>query len=61
MARELGLNRAISSRVLSATSKKDPLEGRETVARKKDEPTYYGIKVFSRSLGYVLDISGSMI
>jgi hypothetical protein len=30
------------------------------VARKKDEPTYYGIKVFSQSVGYVLDVSGSM-
>jgi HEAT repeats/PBS lyase HEAT-like repeat len=34
------------------------LDGRDTVA--KDEPTYYGIKVFSQSLGYVLDISQSM-
>jgi HEAT repeat protein len=34
--------------------------GRETMTRKKEEPTYYGIKVFSQSVGYVLDISQSM-
>jgi hypothetical protein len=45
-----------------APPKKPPehLGGRDTVTRKPDEPTYYGIRVFSESVGYVLDISQSM-
>jgi HEAT repeat protein len=38
-----------------------PAQGGNTVARQTPKrPTYYGIKVYARTLGYVLDISDSM-
>jgi HEAT repeats/von Willebrand factor type A domain len=55
--KELARKRGIPERPAEAPKKPSGGSGNETVTQ---EPTYYGIKVFSHGVGYVLDISGSM-
>jgi len=43
-----------------AKKRKPKREGEVRYAKKKDRTTYYGIKVFAKAVGYVLDVSLSM-